>query len=375
MASSLLAGLPGLAPTRCSASNAARPGGSAASAAGSLQCAPRPFGGRGGRRRVRLVEPRLDAAAHDRRARARRALRPHARAAPRRGVRRGRRVRPRSAPAPTRSRPAAARRVRAARRSRPPDRPRRCAPARAARPRATARQHRSAAPALALTLVRHADILSRPICSDFQRISAPRGGCLADRSGDGAARVRAIFEESARVKRAMAEQSADAIARAAAMVAESLRAGGRVLLFGNGGSASDAQHIAGEFCGRLSRERPALSAIALTANTSDLTALGNDYGFERVFARLVEAHGRAGDVAIAISTSGNSPNVLAAVATARERGLRTIAFSGRGGGKLAGAVELALVVPSDDTQRIQESHIAVGHALAELVDDALFPRS
>lgn len=198
---------------------------------------------------------------------------------------------------------------------------------------------------------------------------------MADRSGDGAARVRAIFEESARVKRAMAEQSADAIARAAAMVAESLRAGGRVLLFGNGGSASDAQHIAGEFCGRLSRERPALSAIALTANTSDLTALGNDYGFERVFARLVEAHGRAGDVAIAISTSGNSPNVLAAVATARERGLRTIAFSGRGGGKLAGAVELALVVPSDDTQRIQESHIAVGHALAELVDDALFPRS
>jgi D-sedoheptulose 7-phosphate isomerase len=197
---------------------------------------------------------------------------------------------------------------------------------------------------------------------------------LADRSRDGAARVRAIFEESARVKRAMAEQSADAIARAAEIVAESLRAGGRVLLFGNGGSASDAQHIAGEFCGRLSRERPALSATALTANTSDLTALGNDYGFERVFARLVEAHGRAGDVAIAISTSGNSPNVLAAVATARERGLRTIAFSGRGGGKLAGAVELALVVPSDDTQRIQESHIAVGHALAELVDDALFPR-
>lgn len=198
---------------------------------------------------------------------------------------------------------------------------------------------------------------------------------MADQPRDGAARVREIFEESARVKRAMAEQSADAIARAALLVAESLRAGGRVLLFGNGGSASDAQHIAGEFCGRLSRERPALSAIALTANTSDLTALGNDYGFDRVFARLVEAHGRAGDVAIGISTSGNSPNVLAAVATARERGLRTIAFAGRGGGKLAAAVDLALVVPSDDTQRIQESHIAIGHALAELVDDALFPRS
>ena len=194
-------------------------------------------------------------------------------------------------------------------------------------------------------------------------------------SSDAAARARAILEESARVKRALAESSAEAIARAASLLAESLRSGGRVLLFGNGGSASDAQHIAGEWCGRLSRERPALPAIALTANTSDLTALGNDYGFERIFARLVEAHGRAGDVAIAISTSGNSPNVLEAVETARARGLRTIALTGRGGGKLAARVELALVVPSDDTQRIQESHIAIGHALVELVDDALFPKA
>ena len=197
---------------------------------------------------------------------------------------------------------------------------------------------------------------------------------MSDSTRD-AARVRAILEESCRVKRALAEQCAEAIAGAASLVAESLRAGGRVLLFGNGGSAADSQHIAGEFCGRLNRERPALPAIALTANTSDLTALGNDYGFERVFARLVEAHGRAGDVAIAISTSGNSPNVLAAVDTARAAGLRTIALTGRGGGKLAGRVELALVVPSDDTQRIQESHIAIGHALAELVDDALFPQA
>lgn len=197
---------------------------------------------------------------------------------------------------------------------------------------------------------------------------------MPDLSRDGAARVRAILEESARVKRALAEQSAEAIARAAALVADSLRQGGKVLFFGNGGSAADAQHLAGEFCGRLSRERPALPAIALTANTSDLTALGNDYGFERVFARLVEAHGRAGDVAVAISTSGNSPNVLAAVDAARAAGLRTIAFTGRGGGKLAARVDLALVVPSDDTQRIQESHIAIGHALVELVDDALFPQ-
>lgn len=198
---------------------------------------------------------------------------------------------------------------------------------------------------------------------------------MPDLPRDAAARVRAILAESARVKRVLAEESAEAIARAAGMVASSLAQGGRLLLFGNGGSAADAQHLAAEFCGRLSRERPALPAIALTANTSDLTALGNDYGFERVFARLVEAHGRAGDVAIAISTSGNSPNVLAAVETARSAGLRTIGFTGRGGGKLAARVELALVVPSDDTQRIQESHIAIGHALAELVDDALHPKA
>lgn len=192
---------------------------------------------------------------------------------------------------------------------------------------------------------------------------------------DAAARVRAIFEESARVKQAFAAQAAGRVARAAEIVAGSFRAGGRVLLFGNGGSASDAQHIAAEWCGRLARERGPLPALALTANTSDLTALGNDYGFDRVFARLVEAHGRAGDVAIAISTSGNSPNVLAAVEAARARGLHTIALAGRSGGKLAPMVDLALLVPSDDTQRIQESHIAIGHALVELVDAALFPNA
>jgi D-sedoheptulose 7-phosphate isomerase len=190
---------------------------------------------------------------------------------------------------------------------------------------------------------------------------------------EASARIRDILTESARVKTALAEEQADAIARAAGLLVDALRAGGKVLLFGNGGSASDAQHVAAELTGRLSRERPGLPAIALTANTSDLTALGNDYGFERVFARLVEAHGAPGDVAMGLSTSGNSPNVLAAVATARERGLRTIGLVGRGGGKLAPLVDCAVVVPSDDTQRIQESHIAVGHALCELVDEALFP--
>jgi D-sedoheptulose 7-phosphate isomerase len=192
---------------------------------------------------------------------------------------------------------------------------------------------------------------------------------------DGPARVRAILRESAALKEALAEREAEVVARAAALCAASVQAGGKVLLFGNGGSASDAQHIAAELAGRLSRERPALPALALTANTSDLTAIGNDYGFEHVFVRLVQAHGREGDVAIAISTSGNSPNVLAAVKEARERGLTTVGLVGRDGGKLAPLVDCAIVVPSNDTQRIQESHITIGHALCELVDEALFPRS
>lgn len=186
------------------------------------------------------------------------------------------------------------------------------------------------------------------------------------------ARVRAILEESAQVKRAVAEEAAGPIAAAAALLTESFRSGGRLLLFGNGGSAADAQHLAAEFTGRFVREREALPAIALSANTSDLTALGNDYGFDKVFARLVAAYGRPGDVALAISTSGQSPNVLEAVREARQRGLRTLGLTGRGGGKLAPAVEVAIVVPSGDTQRIQEAHIAVGHALCELVEEALF---
>lgn len=187
------------------------------------------------------------------------------------------------------------------------------------------------------------------------------------------ARVRATLEESARVKRLVAESLAPEIARAAEWVAEAFRSGRRVLLFGNGGSAADAQHLAAEWTGRLSRERRALPATALTANTSDLTALGNDYGFERVFARQMEAHGSAGDVAVAISTSGDSANVLAAVEEAARIGVRTVGLLGRKGGKLAPRVDLALVVPSDDTQRIQESHIAIGHAIAEAVDALLFP--
>jgi D-sedoheptulose 7-phosphate isomerase len=190
---------------------------------------------------------------------------------------------------------------------------------------------------------------------------------------DAEALVHATLSESARVKQAVADTLAASIAEAGGWIADAFRGGKKALLFGNGGSASDAQHIAAEWTGKLGPDRPALPAIALTANTSDLTAIGNDYGFERVFARLVEAHGQQGDIAVAFSTSGNSPNVIAAVAEARRRGLRTIGLLGRGGGKLAECVDLPLVVPSSDTQRIQESHIAIAHAIAELVDRLLFP--
>jgi D-sedoheptulose 7-phosphate isomerase len=188
-------------------------------------------------------------------------------------------------------------------------------------------------------------------------------------------RLRRSFEASALVKRETERACGDAIALAGELLLETLRGGSQVLAFGNGGSASDAQHFAAELAGRFDGERPALPAIALGANSSDLTAIGNDYGFERVFARLIEAHGRPGDLAVGISTSGNSPNVLEAVSEARARGLRSVGLVGKGGGKLAGMVDVPIVVPSDVTARIQEAHITVLHVLCELVDAALFPES
>ncbi len=184
-----------------------------------------------------------------------------------------------------------------------------------------------------------------------------------------------VFEESAQVKRAFVEAHGESMARAVEMVVEAFEAGNKILLVGNGGSASDAQHIAAEWVGRFRRERSALPAIALTANTSDLTAIGNDYGFESVFARQVEAHGRAGDILLAISTSGNSLNVIAAVKAAQDAGLHTIGLLGKDGGEMLKRVELAIVVPSQVTARIQESHITFCHALCELVDSALFPEA
>lgn len=183
-------------------------------------------------------------------------------------------------------------------------------------------------------------------------------------------RVRLVLEQSIQVKQELLETCASEIARAAEQTVATFARGGKVLLFGNGGSAADALHIAAEWVGRYRGERQALPAIALGTNPAELTALSNDYGYDRVFVRGVEAHGRAGDLAIALSTSGNSPNVLAGVEAARDRGLFTIALTGKGGGELAGLADLAIRVPSDDTPRIQEAHITIGHAICEVVDDA-----
>jgi D-sedoheptulose 7-phosphate isomerase len=187
------------------------------------------------------------------------------------------------------------------------------------------------------------------------------------------AQITAMVEESLAVKRAFFDRAAADVARAAQMIAESMRAGGKLLLFGNGGSAADAQHIAAELAFRMGRERDALPALALTTDTSLLTAISNDRSFDFVFARQLQALGRRGDVALAISTSGNSRNVIAAVEQARALEIRTIGLLGKDGGQLARLVELALIVPSDNTQRIQETHITIGHIICQLLEDELFP--
>ncbi|MCW8085834.1 D-sedoheptulose 7-phosphate isomerase [Roseococcus sp. MDT2-1-1] len=167
-----------------------------------------------------------------------------------------------------------------------------------------------------------------------------------------------------------------ATAQAASLVAASLRAGGKLLICGNGGSAADAQHWAGELVSRFHYDRPGLAAIALTTDSSILTAIGNDYGYECLFARQVEALGRAGDVLFAITTSGRSPNVLRAVEAARAAGLVTVGFTGNGPGatEIASRCELCLQVPSALTPRIQEGHEVLGHAVCGLVEAEIFPR-
>ena len=186
-------------------------------------------------------------------------------------------------------------------------------------------------------------------------------------------RIQQIANESIEAKRRFFQSQAGSVLRAAEMLVESVRAGGKVLLFGNGGSAADAQHIAAELVNRLNRDHPPIAAIALTTDTSILTSVGNDLSFEDLFERQVLALGRKGDIAIAISTSGNSPNVLRAARAARVIGISVIAFTGRDGGRLAQEVDLSLTVEAASTQRIQETHITIGHIVCELVEDALFP--
>ena len=186
--------------------------------------------------------------------------------------------------------------------------------------------------------------------------------------------IKRQLRESAALKERMARESGPSILAAAQALTEAFRSGHKLLLCGNGGSAADCQHMATEFVSRLSRERErrALPAIALTTDTSFLTAFSNDCGFEGVFERQIEAHGRQGDVLIAISTSGSSGNVVRGVRKAKSLGLATIGLVGEGG-ELTGLVDFAIVVPSRDTQRIQEAMLAVEHILCDLTEQALFP--
>jgi D-sedoheptulose 7-phosphate isomerase len=164
------------------------------------------------------------------------------------------------------------------------------------------------------------------------------------------------------------------IEQSARMMEASIRAGGKILIAGNGGSAADAQHIAGEFVSRFHFDRPGLPAIALTTDTSILTAIGNDYGYERVFSRQVEALGRSGDVLLVISTSGNSKNILMAIEAATKSGVKVIGLTGNGGGKMKDACDLCLRMPSDETPKVQEGHILVSHIMCGLVESQMFTR-
>jgi D-sedoheptulose 7-phosphate isomerase len=217
------------------------------------------------------------------------------------------------------------------------------------------------------------DVYSLPLVEGFsstsviERIQNSNGIPVAVHSPDRSI-AGASLEQHLDVFNLLKEQHLRAIDESADIIANAAVNGNKILICGNGGSAADAQHIAAEFVGRYEKERIALPAIALTTDTSALTAISNDYGFERVFARQVEALGNEGDVLIGISTSGNSPNVIAAVMKAREKGCKTIGLSGSKGKKLASLCDASVLVPSERTARIQEAHIAIGHIWCEVVD-------
>jgi D-sedoheptulose 7-phosphate isomerase len=181
------------------------------------------------------------------------------------------------------------------------------------------------------------------------------------------------FDESVRVKQAFLRDNIDRLVQVVDVIVAALQKGNKLLLFGNGGSAADAQHIAAEFTNRFRVERPPLAALALTTDTSAVTAIGNDYDFSQIFVKQLQALGKAGDVALAISTSGNSANVLAAVGVCRELKITTVGLTGGTGGKIADQVDYLLCVEaSRDTARIQEAHILIDHVICELVEQKLF---
>lgn len=183
--------------------------------------------------------------------------------------------------------------------------------------------------------------------------------------------IQEHLESSIAAKRRVLEELLPVLEKAGQAIVQAALGGKKVLFFGNGGSASDAQHLAAEFVGRYEKERRALPSIALTTDTSILTAVANDYAFDAIFSRQIEALGQAGDIAFGISTSGNSKNVNAAILAAKKKGMKTIGLTGRTGGELAKIVDIAIVVPVERTSHIQESHIAIGHALCRLVDEAV----
>jgi D-sedoheptulose 7-phosphate isomerase len=185
-------------------------------------------------------------------------------------------------------------------------------------------------------------------------------------------RIKADLRESIDVKNKVLSKIIPQVEQAAQAMIEALRAGNKILFFGNGGSAADAQHLAAELIGRFLKDRKSMPAIALSTDTSILTSLSNDYGFEIVFSRQIEGLARSGDIAFGISTSGNSRNVLLGLEKARELGCQTIALLGCDGGRIADAADISIIVPSTSTPRIQESHITIGHILCHLIEEELF---
>ena len=219
-------------------------------------------------------------------------------------------------------------------------------------------------------------VVSIPLTPGFSTsgIAEKMNAAPAAASAGNSDTIAGAIAEHIETVESLREQCSEQIAECAALLSETFAAGNKVLICGNGGSAADAQHIAAEFVGRYENERVALPAIALTTDTSALTALANDYDFERIFARQIEALASPGDCLIAISTSGNSPNVISAVMKAREKGCKVIGMTGSAGKKLAGLCDLCLMVPSKRTARIQEAHITVAHIWCQMIEDSITDR-